>query len=341
MSKILGIDLGTAITKYASIVDGEPKALENREGSILTPSVVALTKGNERVVGILAERQAITNPKNTIYAVKRFIGRKYDDDEVQKELKLLPYETRKRKDGGVEVKLGDKWHTPIEISSMVLQKIKADAEEKLGEEIKNVVITCPANFDDSQRKATKAAGEIAGFNVLRIINEPTSAALAYGLQRTEQKKVLVYDFGGGTFDVTILDSSPDTVEVIATGGEPHLGGSDFDQTIINWLIDKFKKDEGIDLSKDVLALQRLKEASERAKQELSSAQETEINLPFVSSGDSGPKHLYYKISRSEFNSMTDSLMILIVFLKAFSLSFGCPTIISVAKIVSLLIFLNL
>ncbi|MDD2548285.1 MAG: molecular chaperone DnaK [Candidatus Pacebacteria bacterium] len=308
MSKILGIDLGTAITKYASIVDGEPKALENREGSILTPSVVALTKGNERVVGILAERQAITNPKNTIYAVKRFIGRKYDDDEVQKELKLLPYETRKRKDGGVEVKLGDKWHTPIEISSMVLQKIKADAEEKLGEEIKNVVITCPANFDDSQRKATKAAGEIAGFNVLRIINEPTSAALAYGLQRTEQKKVLVYDFGGGTFDVTILDSSPDTVEVIATGGEPHLGGSDFDQIIINWLIDKFKKDEGIDLSKDVLALQRLKEASERAKQELSSAQETEINLPFVSSGDSGPKHLYYKISRSEFNSMTDSLI---------------------------------
>ena len=308
MTKILGIDLGTAITKFASIVDGEPKALENREGSILTPSVVALTKSNERVVGILAERQAITNPKNTIYAVKRFIGRKYDDDEVQKELKLLPYETRKRKDGGVEVKLGDKWHTPIEISSMVLQKIKADAEEKLGEEIKNVVITCPANFDDSQRKATKAAGEIAGFNVLRIINEPTSAALAYGLQRTDHKKVLVYDFGGGTFDVTILDSSPDTVEVIATGGEPHLGGNDFDQAIIKWLIDKFKKDEGIDLSKDVLALQRLKEAAERAKQELSSAQETEINLPFVSSGDSGPKHLYYKISRSEFNSMTDNLI---------------------------------
>ena len=308
MSKILGIDLGTAITKFASIIDGEPKALENREGSILTPSIVALTKSGERVVGILAERQAITNPKNTIYAVKRFIGRKYDDTEVQKELKLLPYETQKRKDGGVEVKLGDKWYTPIEISSMVLQKIKADAEEKLGEEIKNVVITCPANFDDSQRKATKAAGEIAGFNVLRIINEPTAAALAYGLGKTEHKKVLVYDFGGGTFDVTILDSSPDTVEVIATGGEPHLGGNDFDQVIINWLIDKFKKDEGIDLSKDVLALQRLKEAAERAKQELSSAQETEINLPFVSSGESGPKHLYYKISRSEFNSMTDDLI---------------------------------
>ncbi|MDD4662149.1 MAG: molecular chaperone DnaK [Candidatus Pacebacteria bacterium] len=308
MAKILGIDLGTAITKFGSIIDGEPKALENREGSILTPSIVAYTKGGERVVGILAQRQAITNPKNTISAVKRFIGRKYKDAEVQKELKLLPYETKERKDGGVEVKLGDKWYTPIEISSMILQKIKADAEEKLGEEIKNVVITCPANFDDSQRKATKAAGEIAGFNVLRIINEPTAAALAYGLQKTEQKKVLVYDFGGGTFDVTILDSSPDTVEVIATGGEPHLGGNDFDQIIINWLIEKFKKDEGINLGEDVLALQRLKEAAERAKQELSSAQETEINLPFVSSGENGPKHLYYKLSRSEFNSMTDSLI---------------------------------
>ncbi|MDD4358918.1 MAG: molecular chaperone DnaK [Candidatus Pacebacteria bacterium] len=308
MSKILGIDLGTAITKFASIIDGDPKALENREGSILTPSIVALTKGGERVVGILAERQAITNPKNTIYAVKRFIGRKYNDDEVQNELKLLPYETRERKDGGVEVKLGDKWYTPIEISSMILQKVKADAEEKLGEEIKNVVITCPANFDDSQRKATKAAGEIAGFNVLRIINEPTAAALAYGLGKTEQKKVLVYDFGGGTFDVTILDVSPDTVEVLATGGEPHLGGHDFDQIIINWLIDQFKKDEGVDLSKDVLALQRLKEAAEKAKQELSSAQETDINLPFVSSGEEGPKHLYYKLSRSQFNSMTNELI---------------------------------
>ena len=308
MSKILGIDLGTAITKFASIIDGEPKALENREGSILTPSIVALTKGGERVVGILAQRQAITNPKNTVSAVKRFIGRKYNNPEVQKELKLLSYETRERKDGGVEVKLGEKWHTPIEISSMILQKIKADAEDKLGEEIKNVVITCPANFDDSQRKATKAAGEIAGFNVLRIINEPTAAALAYGLGKTDQKKVLVYDFGGGTFDVTILDISPDTVEVIATGGEPHLGGNDFDQIIINWLIDQFKKDEGIDLSKDVLALQRLKESAEKAKQELSSAQETEINLPFISSGEEGPKHLYYKLSRSQFNSMINELI---------------------------------
>lgn len=308
MSKILGIDLGTAITKFASIIDGEPKGLDNREGSILTPSMVALTKGGERVVGVLAQRQAITNPANTIFAVKRFIGRRYKDEEVQKELKLLPYETRERKDGGVEVKMGDKWYTPIEISSMVLQKVKADAEEKLGEEIKNVVITCPANFDDSQRKATKAAGEVAGFNVLRVINEPTAAALAYGLGKKEAEKVLVYDFGGGTFDVTILDVSSDVVEVLATGGEPHLGGNDFDQEIINWLIDKFKKDEGVDLSKDVLALQRLKEAAEKAKQELSSAQETDINLPFVSSSNEGPKHLSYKLSRSQFNSMISELV---------------------------------
>jgi molecular chaperone DnaK len=308
MSKILGIDLGTAITKFASIIDGEPKGLDNREGSILTPSMVALTKGGERVVGVLAQRQAITNPANTIFAVKRFIGRRYKEEEVQKELKLLPYETRERKDEGVEIKMGEQWYTPIEISSMVLQKVKADAEEKLGEEIKNVVITCPANFDDSQRKATKAAGEVAGFNVLRIINEPTAAALAYGLGKTEAEKVLVYDFGGGTFDVTILDVSSDVVEVLATGGEPHLGGNDFDQEIINWLIDKFKKDEGVDLAKDVLALQRLKEAAEKAKQELSSAQETEINLPFVSSSDEGPKHLSYKLSRSQFNSMINELV---------------------------------
>lgn len=308
MSKILGIDLGTAITKFSSIVNGEPKGLENREGSILTPSIVALTKGGERVVGVLAQRQAITNPKDTIYAVKRFIGRRYNDKEVQKELKLLPFETRERKDGGVEIRMGEKWYTPIEISSMVLQKVKADAEEKLGGEIKNVVITCPANFDDSQRKATKAAGEIAGFNVLRIINEPTAAALAYGLGKEGEKKVLVYDFGGGTFDVTILDLSPETVEVLATGGEPHLGGNDFDQEVINWLLEQFKKDEGIDLSKDVLALQRLKEAAERAKQELSSAQETEINLPFISSGSEGPKHLYYKLSRAQLNEMIGELV---------------------------------
>lgn len=308
MAKIIGIDLGTAITKYASIVNGEPKALENREGSILTPSIVAQTKGGERVVGILAQRQAITNPKNTVSGVKRFIGRRFSDAEVQKELKLIPYETKERSDGGVEVKMGDKWHTPIEVSSMILQKVKADAKEKLGEDVKNAVITCPANFDDSQRKATKAAGEIAGFNVLRVINEPTAAALAYGFGKKEPSKILVYDFGGGTFDVTILDVSPDTVEVLATGGEAHLGGNDFDQRIIDWLLTEFKKDQGIDLGKDALALQRLKEASEKAKTELSSAMETNINLPFITSDAEGPKHLEYKITRAQFDSMTSDLI---------------------------------
>ncbi len=312
MSKILGIDLGTAITKMATIVNGEPKCLETREGSVLMPSVVALSKSDERIVGILAKRQAITNPKNTIHSVKRFIGRRFSDPEVQKELKRLSYETRERKDGGVEVKMGDKWHTPIEISSMLLQKMKLDAEEKLGEKVESVVITCPANFDDSQRTATKTAGEIAGFKVLRIINEPTAAALAYGLGKKKEQKVVVYDFGGGTFDVTILDLVPgekeDTVEVLATGGEAHLGGNDFDQNIMDWIVDKFKKEQGIDLSKDPLALQRLKEAAENAKIELSSAQETDINLPFITSDSAGPKHLNYKISRTELDNMNRDLV---------------------------------
>ncbi len=308
MAKSLGIDLGTSISKMATIVAGEPKCLESREGSILIPSVVALSKTGERLVGILAKRQAITNPKNTIFAVKRFIGRRYDDPEVQNELKRLPYETRRRHDGGVEIKMGDRWYTPIEISSMILQKIKLDAEEKLGEEVRNVVITCPANFDDSQRKATQAAGEIAGFKVLRIINEPTAAALAYGLGKKEPKRVLVYDFGGGTFDVTILNVAPDTVEVLATGGEAHLGGEDFDQRIMNWIIEKFKREEGIDLSKDSLALQRIKDASEQAKIELSSVLETEINLPFITSTPEGPKHLLYRISRAQFEQMTRDLV---------------------------------
>ncbi len=312
MSKILGIDLGTAITKMATITQGEPKCLEIREGSVLMPSVVALSKNDERIVGILAKRQAITNPKNTIHSVKRFIGRRFSDPEVQKELKRLSYETRERKDGGVEVKMGDKWHSPIEISSMILQKMKLDAEEKLGEKVGSVVITCPANFDDSQRTATKTSGEIAGFKVLRIINEPTAAALAYGLGKKKEQKVVVYDFGGGTFDVTILDLVPgekeDTVEVLATGGEAHLGGNDFDQNIMDWIVDKFKKEQGIDLSKDPLALQRLKEAAENAKIELSSAQETEINLPFITSDSAGPKHLNYKISRAELDNMNRDLV---------------------------------
>jgi len=308
MSKILGIDLGTSISKMASIINGEPKCIESREGSVLVPSVVALAKNNERLVGILAERQAITNPKNTIHSVKRFIGRRYKDPEVQKELKLLSYETRERSDGEVEVKMGDKWLTPIEISAQILQKLKADAEEKLGEKIKDVVITCPANFDDSQRKATKAAGEIAGFNVLRIINEPTAAALAYGLTKKTNQQIAVYDFGGGTFDVSVLNNAPETVEVLATGGEPHLGGRDFDQRIISWITDIFKKEQGIDLSKDPLALQRLKDAAEKAKIELSSAMETEINLPFISSDASGPKHLLCKLSRAKFEDLSRDLI---------------------------------
>jgi molecular chaperone DnaK len=308
MAKSLGIDLGTSITKVASIINGEPKCLETREGSVLMPSFVALSKSGERLVGLLAKRQAVTNPSNTIFAVKRFIGRHYDDKEVTEELKRLPYETRKKSTGGVEIKMGDKWYDPIEISSMFLQKIKVDAEEKLGEKITDVVITCPANFDDSQRQATKTAGEIAGLNVLRVINEPTAAALSYGFGKKDQAKVAVYDFGGGTFDVTILNISPDTVEVLATGGEPHLGGEDLDQRLLNWVIEKFQKDQGVDLSRDPLALQRLKEAVEKAKIELSSAMETEINLPFISGDSSGPKHLYYKISRTEFENLIRDLI---------------------------------
>jgi len=308
MAKVLGIDLGTSISKMATILHGEPKCLESREGSILIPSIVALAKNGERLIGDLAKRQAVTNPKNTIIAVKRFIGRRYNDPEVKKELKRLPYETRERSDGGVEIKMGEKWHTPIEISSMILQKIKLDAEEKLGEKVDSAVITCPANFDDSQRKATKTAGEVAGFKVLRIINEPTAAALSYGFGKKKAEKVAVYDFGGGTFDVTILDISPDTVEVLATGGEAHLGGEDFDQRIMNWIIDQFKKEQGIDLAKDPLALQRVKEAAERAKIELSSTLETEINLPFISADASGPKHLYYKINRAQFENLTRDLV---------------------------------
>jgi len=308
MTKILGIDLGTSISKMATILHGEPKCLESREGSVLIPSVIALSKNGERLIGDLAKRQAITNPKNTIFAVKRFIGRRYSDPEVQKELKRLPYETRERSDSSVEIKLGDKWYTPIEISSMILQKIKLDAEEKLGEKIDGAVITCPANFDDSQRKATKTAGEIAGFKVYRIINEPTAAALAYGLGKGKPAKVLVYDFGGGTFDVTVLNVAPDTVEVLATGGEAHLGGEDFDQTIIGWVVDQFKKEQGIDLSKDPLALQRIKETAEKAKIELSSMMETEINLPFISADSAGPKHLYYKINRSQLENLIRALI---------------------------------
>jgi len=303
MPKILGIDLGTTLSEVAAIVNGEPKVLENREGTRLTPSVVAVTKAGERLVGVLAKRQQITNPQNTIYSVKRLIGRRYSDPEVQRDKKLLPYEIREKSDGGVEVKMGDKWYSAPEISAMVLQKLKQDAEEKLGEKINEAIITCPAYFDDSQRKATKVAGEIAGFTVKRVINEPTAAALAYGLTKKKDQKIVVYDFGGGTFDISVLDISHDTVEVKATGGDTHLGGDDFDQRVMDWLVSEFKKEQGIDLSKDPLALQRIKETAEKAKIELSTALETEINLPFVTSDASGPKHLYYKLSRAKLEDL--------------------------------------
>jgi len=305
MSKILGIDLGTTFSATAIMESGEPKIIENKEGGRTTPSVVALTKNGERLVGVTARRQQITNPKNTIFSIKRLVGRRFSDPEIQKDRKLLPYEIRESNDGGVEVKMGDKWHKPAEISAMILQKLKQDVEEKIGEKITDAVITCPAYFDDSQRKATKIAGEIAGLNVKLVINEPTAAALSYGLTKTKGQQILVYDFGGGTFDVSILDicKDPDTVEVIGVGGDTHLGGDDFDQKIMNWIIDEFKKDQGIDLSKDQLALQRIKETAEKAKIELSTTLETEINLPFVTSDSSGPKHLYLKFTRAQLENL--------------------------------------
>ena len=287
----------------AAIESGEPKIIENKEGGRTTPSVVAAGKSGERLVGILAKRQQVTNPQNTIFSVKRLIGRRFSDQECQKDKELLPYEIREAGDGGVEIKMGDKWFKPAEISAMILQKLKADAEAKLGEKINEAIITCPAYFDDSQRKATKVAGEIAGFTVKRVINEPTAAALAYGLSKKKGQQIVVYDFGGGTFDISILDVSEDTIEVKATGGDTHLGGDDFDQKIMDWLVGEFKKQEGIDLSKDPLALQRMKEAAEKAKVELSSVMETEINLPFISADSSGPRHFYYKLSRAKLEEL--------------------------------------
>lgn len=303
MSKILGIDLGTTNSAMAIVEAGEPRIIENKEGNRTTPSVVAISKANERLVGLLAKRQAVTNSKNTIYSVKRLIGRRYSDPEVQKDKKLLPYEIRESKEGAVEVKLNDKWYGPAEISAMILQKLRQDAEDRLGEKIEEAVITVPAYFDDSQRKATKDAGEIAGLKVRRIINEPTAAALAYGLNKKKDEQIAVFDFGGGTFDVSVLEVSKDTVEVKATGGDTHLGGDDFDQIIMRWLVDEFKKQEGVDLSKDQLALQRLKDAAEKSKHELSSAMETEINIPFITSGVDGPKHLNIKFTRAKLEDL--------------------------------------
>ncbi|MEK7659605.1 MAG: molecular chaperone DnaK [Patescibacteria group bacterium] len=303
MSKILGIDLGTTNSAMAVVEGGEPRIIENAEGNRTTPSIAATGKGGDRLVGLLAKRQAVTNPKGTIYSAKRLIGRKFDDEEVQRDKALLPYDIQKSANGGVEIKLGDKWMRPEEVAAMVLQKLKADAEKRLGTSITKAVITVPAYFNDAQRKATKDAGEIAGLQVERIINEPTAAALAYGLNKKTDEKVVVYDFGGGTFDVSVLEIADKTVEVKATGGDTHLGGDDFDYHIVKWIIDEFKKQSGIDVSKDTLALQRLKEAAEKAKHELSSTIETEINIPFITSDASGPQHLLIKMTRNQLEQL--------------------------------------
>ena len=302
MSKILGIDLGTTNSAMAVVEGGNPKIIENSEGNRTTPSIVAFSKTGERLVGLLAKRQAITNPKNTVYGIKRLMGHKFEDPNVQKDKGLVAYEIERAEDGGVKVKLGDKSSRPEEISAMILAKLKRDAEAKLGEKIEEAVITVPAYFDDSQRQATKNAGEIAGFKVRRIINEPTAAALAYGLDKKKDEKVVVYDFGGGTFDVSVLDitggETDKSVEVKSTDGDSHMGGEDIDQKVIAWIGEQFKKESGIDVTKDELALQRLKEAAEKAKHELSTVTETEINIPFITSDASGPRHLLLKMSRA-------------------------------------------
>ncbi len=308
MAKILGIDLGTTNSAMAIVEGGEPRVLENSEGVRTTPSIVAINKSGERLGGLLAKRQGVVNPKNTIYSMKRLIGRKFTDEEVKRDKEWLTYDIRQSEKGGTEIHMGDKWYTPEEISAMVLQKLKADAEAKLGEKIDEAVITVPAYFDDSERQATKNAGEIAGFKVRRILNEPTAAALAYGLNKQKNEKIVVYDFGGGTFDISILEVGDDTVEVKATGGDTHLGGDDFDKRIIEYLVQEYKKQEGIDLSKDTLALQRLKEAAERAKHELSTVTETEINLPYVTSDASGPKHFLMKLTRAKLENLVQDLI---------------------------------
>ena len=306
MSKVLGIDLGTTNSCMAVMEGGESVVIPNAEGARTTPSIVAFAKDGERLVGQPAKRQAVTNPNHTIFSIKRFMGRKYE--EVAHEIALVPYDVVKAPNGDAHVQVGDRTYSPPEISSMILQKLRADAEAYLGETITEAVVTVPAYFNDSQRQATKDAGRIAGLDVLRIINEPTAASLAYGLDKKKDETIAVYDFGGGTFDVSILDIGEGVFEVKATNGDTHLGGDDLDQAIIEWLVDEFKKEQGIDLSQDSMALQRLKEAAEKAKCELSSAQQTDINLPFITADSSGPKHLNVGLSRAKLEQLTGDLV---------------------------------
>ncbi len=303
MSKIIGIDLGTTNSAVAIIEGGVPKIIENVEGNRTTPSVVAITKNGDRIVGLLAKRQAVTNPENTISEIKRYMGHRFDDPGVQKDKTTAPFKIEAGEDGGVKVKMSDKFYRPEEISAMILQKIKADVEAKLGEKITEAVITVPAYFNDAQRKATKDAGQIAGLDVKRIINEPTAAALAYGFNKKKNEKIVVYDFGGGTFDVSVLEIGDDVIEVKSTDGDSHMGGGDIDRKIITWIAEEYKKESGVDVRKDPLAHQRLKEAAEKAKHELSTTMETEINIPFITSDADGPKHLLLKMSRATLESL--------------------------------------
>ncbi|MEG1551955.1 MAG: molecular chaperone DnaK [Kiritimatiellia bacterium] len=306
MSKILGIDLGTTNSCMAIMEGGEARVLENAEGQRTTPSIVAFTPKGERLVGLPAKRQAVMNAKGTVYSIKRFMGRKFD--EMQKEISMVPYEVVRASNGDAAVKVGDKTYSPPEISAMILAKLKADAEMRLGEAVTQAIVTVPAYFNDSQRQATKDAGRIAGLEVLRIINEPTAASLAYGLDKKKDEKIAVYDFGGGTFDVSVLDIGDGVFEVKATNGDTQLGGDDIDHTIMNWLLDEFKAQNGMDLSKDTQAIQRIKEAAEKAKIELSSAQTSDINLPFITMDATGPKHLNLQLTRAKLEQLADALV---------------------------------
>ncbi|MGH9340160.1 MAG: molecular chaperone DnaK [Acidobacteriota bacterium] len=306
MPKIIGIDLGTTNSVVAVMEGGEPTVITNPEGSRLTPSVVAITKSGERLVGQVAKRQAVTNPENTVYSIKRFMGRKYG--EVPEEISMVPYKVKKASNSDAWVEIAGKEYSPPEISAMILQKLRAAAEEYLGEKVEQAVITVPAYFNDSQRQATKDAGKIAGLEVLRLVNEPTAAALAYGLDKKKNETIAVFDFGGGTFDISILEVGEGVVEVKSTHGDTHLGGDNIDQRVIDWIVEEFKKDQGIDLSKDKMALQRLKEAAEKAKMELSTTQETDINLPFITADASGPKHLHLKLTRSKFEQLVEDIL---------------------------------